>query len=58
MGIAAAAGGALSGPAVAAASYPALSIAAAALAATVAPVLLVSVRRGSPVPAAPRRPPV
>ena len=58
MGIAAAAGGALSGPAVAVASYPALAIFAAALAATVAPVLLVSVRRGSPVPAAPRTPPV
>jgi predicted MFS family arabinose efflux permease len=57
MGIAAAAGGALSGPAVAVASYPALAVAAAALAATVAPVLLVSVTRGSPAPAAPRTPP-
>ena len=58
MGIAAAAGGALSGPAIAAASYAALAVTAAALAATVAPLLLVSVRRGSPVPAAPRTPPV
>jgi len=58
MGIAAAAGGALSGPAIAVASYAALAIAAAALAATVAPILLVSVRRGSPAPAAPRTPPV
>jgi MFS family permease len=56
MGIAAATGGALAGPAVAVASYAALAIAAAALAATVAPVLLVSARRGSPVPAAPRTP--
>jgi len=58
MGIAAATGGALSGPAIAIASYPALAVVAAALAATVAPLLLVSVRRGSPVPAAPRTPPV
>jgi MFS family permease len=58
MGIAAAAGGAMSGPAIAIASYPALAVAAAALAATVAPVLLVSVTRGSPAPAAPRTPPV
>ena len=58
MGIAAAAGGALSGPAIAVTSFAALAIAAAALAATVAPLLLVSVRRGSPVPAAPRTPPV
>lgn len=58
MGIAAAAGGALSGPAVALASYPALAVVAAAAAATVAPVLLVSVTRGSPAPAAPRTPPV
>lgn len=57
MGIAAATGGALSGPAVAVASYPALSVAAAALAATIAPVLLVSARRGSPAPAALRTPP-
>jgi MFS family permease len=57
MGVAAAAGGALSGPAIAVTSFAALAIAAAALAATVAPVLLVSVRRGSPVPAAPRTPP-
>jgi MFS family permease len=58
MGVAAAAGGALSGPAIAVAGYAALAVAAAALAATVAPVLLVSVRRGSPAPAAPRTPPV
>jgi MFS family permease len=58
MGIAAAAGGALSGPAVAVASYAALAVVAAALAATIAPVLLVSVTRGSPAPAAPRTPPV
>ncbi len=56
MGIAAAAGGALSGPAVAVASFPALAVSAAVLAATVAPLLLVSARRGSPVPAAPRTP--
>jgi MFS family permease len=58
MGIAAAAGGALAGPLVAVSGYPTLAVAAAALAATVAPLLLVSVRRGSPVPAAPRTPPV
>jgi MFS family permease len=58
MGIAAAAGGALAGPAVAVASYPALAVTAAALAATVAPVLLVSATRGSPAPVAPRTPPV
>jgi len=58
MGIAAATGGALSGPAVAVASYAALAIVAAALAATVAPVLLVTARRGSPAPAVPRTPPV
>ena len=56
MGIAAATGGALAGPAVAVASYAALAIVAAALAATVAPVLLVSARRGSPAPAGPRTP--
>jgi MFS family permease len=58
MGIAAAAGGALSGPAIALASYPALAVTAATLAATLAPVLLVTARRGSPAPAAPRIPPV
>jgi MFS family permease len=58
MGIAAAAGGALAGPAIAVASYPALAVAAAALAATVAPVLLVTATRGSPAPAVPRTPPV
>jgi MFS family permease len=58
MGIAAAAGGALSGPAIAIASYPALAVTAAALAATVAPVLLVTATRGSPAPAAPHTPPV
>jgi MFS family permease len=57
MGIAAATGGALSGPAVAIASYPALAVTAAALAATIAPVLLVSATRGSPAPAVPRTPP-
>lgn len=57
MGLAAAGGGALSGPVVAIASFPALAVAAAALAATVAPLVLVSARRGSPVPAAPRTPP-
>jgi MFS family permease len=56
MGIAAATGGALAGPAVAVASYAALAIAAAALAATVAPVLLVTARRGFPAPAAHRTP--
>jgi hypothetical protein len=57
MGVAAAAGGALAGPVVAVTSYPTLTVAAAALAATVAPVLLVSAIRGYPAPAAPRTPP-